>query len=168
MSKRPPFIGVHRKQDVQHALYLLRRGKPEATSGKSHMYACVKQLSFLSLNALQHARTATNYNYCWSTTQEFIFKLLLHIKYFIQHWFICRPSDSTVSEDVGIEPRTVTTLTVARSHNLKISQNAYFLLLWFHPLNTKESCVSLPGGLRIRPDPALPKFLDPGSGSQVS
>jgi hypothetical protein len=27
--------------------------------------------------------------------------------YDIQHCFICRPSDSTVSEDAGIEPRTV-------------------------------------------------------------
>jgi hypothetical protein len=27
--------------------------------------------------------------------------------YFIQHCFICRPSDCTVSEDAGIEPRTV-------------------------------------------------------------
>ncbi len=27
----------------------------------------------------------------------------------IQHCFICRPSDSTVSEDAGIEPRTVVT-----------------------------------------------------------
>jgi hypothetical protein len=26
--------------------------------------------------------------------------------YFIQHCFVCRPSDSTVSEDAGIEPRT--------------------------------------------------------------
>jgi hypothetical protein len=34
----------------------------------------------------------------------------------IQHCFICRPSDSTVSEDAGIEPRTVATtaLTVRR------------------------------------------------------
>ena len=27
--------------------------------------------------------------------------------YCIQHCFICRPSESTVSEDTGIEPRTV-------------------------------------------------------------
>ncbi len=27
--------------------------------------------------------------------------------YVIQHWFICRPSDSTVSEDAGFEPETV-------------------------------------------------------------
>jgi hypothetical protein len=38
--------------------------------------------------------------------------------YVIQHCVICRTSDSTVSEDAGIEPRTVTTLalTARRSH----------------------------------------------------
>ncbi len=30
----------------------------------------------------------------------------------IQRCFICRPSDSTVSEEAGIEPRSVTTLTL--------------------------------------------------------
>ncbi len=37
----------------------------------------------------------------------------------IQHCFICRPSDSTVSEDAGIEPRTVATsaLAVRRSNH---------------------------------------------------
>ncbi len=30
--------------------------------------------------------------------------------YIIQHCFICRPSDSTVSEDAGIKPKTVATL----------------------------------------------------------
>ncbi len=33
--------------------------------------------------------------------------------YFIQHCFHCCPSDSTVSEDDGIEPRTVATLALA-------------------------------------------------------
>jgi hypothetical protein len=45
----------------------------------------------------------------------------------IQHCFICRPSDSAVSEDAGIEPRSVVTLTLtarlchrsARSHKIK-------------------------------------------------
>jgi hypothetical protein len=32
---------------------------------------------------------------------------LFFSKYFIQHCFICLPSDFTVSEDAGIEPRTV-------------------------------------------------------------
>ena len=38
--------------------------------------------------------------------------------YNIQHCFICRPSDSTVSEDAGIEPRAVATtaLAVGRSN----------------------------------------------------
>ncbi len=34
-------------------------------------------------------------------------------KYLTQHCFICRPSDSTVPEDAGIEPRTVATLALA-------------------------------------------------------
>jgi hypothetical protein len=33
--------------------------------------------------------------------------------YFIQHCFTCRPSDPTVSEDAGIELRTVATPTLA-------------------------------------------------------
>jgi hypothetical protein len=39
--------------------------------------------------------------------------------YCIQHCFICRPSDSTVSEDAGIDPRTVATsaLAVRRSNH---------------------------------------------------
>ncbi len=32
--------------------------------------------------------------------------------YCIQHCLICRPSDSTVSEDAGIEPRTVSLMDV--------------------------------------------------------
>ncbi len=35
--------------------------------------------------------------------------------YVIQHCFICRPSDFTVSEDAGIEPRTVATLALTAS-----------------------------------------------------
>jgi hypothetical protein len=37
----------------------------------------------------------------------------------IQHCFICRPSDSTVSEDAGIEPRTVTTSALALRHSAR-------------------------------------------------
>jgi hypothetical protein len=41
-----------------------------------------------------------------------------HFMYIIQHCFICRPSDSIVSEDAGIEPRTVATLALtARRYN---------------------------------------------------
>jgi hypothetical protein len=40
------------------------------------------------------------------------FFLLFLFKYVIQHCCICRPTDSTVSEDAGIEPRTVATLAL--------------------------------------------------------
>ncbi len=41
----------------------------------------------------------------------------LFFSYYIQHCFICRPSDSAVPTDAGIEPRTVATgaLAVRRS-----------------------------------------------------
>jgi hypothetical protein len=38
------------------------------------------------------------------------FGFLSFYVYVIQHGFFCRPSDSTVSEDAGIEPRTVATM----------------------------------------------------------
>jgi hypothetical protein len=48
-----------------------------------------------------------------------LFYIFLFFSYYIQHCFICRPSDSTVPTDAGIEPRTVATcaLAVRRSNN---------------------------------------------------
>jgi hypothetical protein len=48
---------------------------------------------------------------------DFLVFFLCMYRYFIQHCFICRPFESTVSEDAGIEPRTVATsaLAVTRS-----------------------------------------------------
>jgi hypothetical protein len=45
--------------------------------------------------------------------------------YFIQHCSICRPSDYTVSEDAGIEPRTVASSALAVRRNIKT--NRYIL-----------------------------------------
>jgi hypothetical protein len=45
--------------------------------------------------------------------------------YFIPHCFICGPSDSIVSEDAGIEPRTVVTLALATSRS---NQSAIYLI----------------------------------------
>ncbi len=39
--------------------------------------------------------------------------VFIFVMYFIQHCFISRPSDSFVSEDAGIEPRTVATVALA-------------------------------------------------------
>ncbi len=60
-------------------------------------------------------------------TDRYIFFFFLNIfwgifsfcSYNIQHCFICRPSDSTVPTDAGIEPRTVATcaLSVRRSNH---------------------------------------------------
>jgi hypothetical protein len=38
------------------------------------------------------------------------FLYIFFFSYIIQHCFICRPSDSTVPTDAGIEPRTVATV----------------------------------------------------------
>ncbi len=76
---------------------------------------------------------------CWTITQSFpsVFPslcaycdglyflnifwgiFLCFFPYYIQHCFICRPSDSTVPTDAGIEPRTVATgaLAVRRSNH---------------------------------------------------
>jgi hypothetical protein len=49
----------------------------------------------------------------------------------IQHCFIFRPSDSTVSEDPGIEPRTTATLalTVRRS-NYSARSHPHFIYIY--------------------------------------
>jgi hypothetical protein len=51
--------------------------------------------------------------------------------YAIPHCFICRPSDSTVSEDAGIEPRTTATLalTVRRS-NYSARSHPHFIYIY--------------------------------------
>ncbi len=46
--------------------------------------------------------------------------------YFIQHYFICRPSESTVSEDAGIEPKIIRVL----SSNLRYIAFLPFNILW--------------------------------------
>ncbi len=59
--------------------------------------------------------------------------------YIIQHCFICRPSDSTVPTDAGIEPRTVATgaLAVRRSnHKAKSHPNKLSWLPWCPPIAT--------------------------------
>jgi hypothetical protein len=57
-------------------------------------------------------------------TEGFLDFLCLH---FSQHCFICRPSDSAVSEDAGIEPRTVVilALTFTRSSHSATSHPSF-------------------------------------------
>ncbi len=58
-------------------------------------------------------------------------------KYFIQHCFICRPSDFTLPEDAGSEPRTVSTLALAvRRSNLSAKSHLH--------LFSFQSCLWIP------------------------
>jgi hypothetical protein len=52
--------------------------------------------------------------------------------YAIQHCFICRPLDSTVSEDAEIEPRSVATLalTAMGTVTTRLDLIRFLLLLW--------------------------------------
>ncbi len=46
-------------------------------------------------------------------------------KYCSQHCFICRPSDSSVSEDAGIEPKTATSSALAVRRSTYLSTRAW-------------------------------------------
>jgi hypothetical protein len=66
------------------------------------------------------------------------------LMYDIQHCFICRPSDSTVSEDAGIEPRAVATtaLAVRRSNH---STRSHPYSARSHPLSARSHPLSASG-----------------------
>jgi hypothetical protein len=50
--------------------------------------------------------------------------------YVVQHCFICRPSDFSVSEDAGIESRTVATLALtARRSNQSARSHPFYICL---------------------------------------
>jgi hypothetical protein len=55
----------------------------------------------------QRKKGKTNWGHFWGI-----------FSYFIQHCFICRPSDSTVSEDAGTEPTRKGKLTFVASRLL--------------------------------------------------
>ncbi len=68
---------------------------------------------------------------------------------FIQHCFLCRPSNSAVSEDTRIEPRTVATLALAvRRSNLSARSHPHipFLFCFQQLLLVQEvaACPSVP------------------------
>ncbi len=68
--------------------------------------------------------------------------------YDIQHCFICRPTDSTVSEDAGVEPGTVATtaLAVRRSNHSARSHphsaRSHPLSARFHPHSARSHPLS--------------------------
>ncbi len=92
--------------------------------GRSH--ASLRDLLAMCLRA-HSKRWKNNYkkiNIVCDTTRAFwkfqkggFFEFFFYFMYVIQHCFICRLSDCTVSEDNGIEPRTLA-LTARRSNHL--------------------------------------------------
>ncbi len=68
--------------------------------------------------------------------------------YVILHRFICRPSDSTVSKDAGIEPRTAATLALTTGHLDALTTSKDVLLLGSGPGHPVGGEV-LPRGARL-------------------
>jgi hypothetical protein len=94
------------------------------------------------------------------------FGFFLYFMYYIQHSFICRPSNSTVSEDAGIELWTVatTTLAVRRCNHSARSHPLHPILLHINITNL----IRIRSGLNTNPDPAFHLNASPDAGSQVN
>ncbi len=77
--------------------------------------------------------TCVDLRFCFCALWGFLGILFFFI-YVIQHCFICRPSDSTATEDARIEPRTVTTLalTARRSTTWLDLICGCVLHIWIH------------------------------------
>ncbi len=65
--------------------------------------------------------------------------MFFHVPYIIHHFFICRPSDSTVSEDAGIDLRTVATLALAvRCYNHSAESHSHSAKSHPHPFSFEK------------------------------
>jgi hypothetical protein len=69
---------------------------PLSNSFSYHDHSAIKNLLIVNIS-----NPASGY-----TVMGGIFGGFFLFMYIIQHYFICRPSDSTLSEDAGNEPRT--------------------------------------------------------------
>jgi hypothetical protein len=58
---------------------------------------------YLTAYRLKHVTVRTRIIYCFRDSPQYTV-------YFIQHGFICHPSNSTVFKDAGIEPTSISTL----------------------------------------------------------
>ncbi len=85
--------------------------------------------SIFKCNFFKRLYLKTYFTYSFLKGDFWIFFL-----YFMQHCFICRPSESTESEDAGIQPRTVATTALvvtrsnhsARSHSHSARSHSYY------------------------------------------
>ncbi len=65
-----------------------------------------------SLVVTSRLGTGNSRSFFYGVDPLFLNRFYFLFLYFIRHCFICRPSDSTVSEDAGIEHRTVAILSL--------------------------------------------------------
>ncbi len=85
-----------------------------------------KNLIFFQKQKVHHSKTV---DFCT------LFSVFCFM-YVIQYCFICQPSDSTVSEDAGIEPSTVATLALTT----RLDLSHPFLTTWIQP-NTASTTI---------------------------
>jgi len=93
----------------------------------------------LKCNSLQHQVVKNIQNrhniriYCTISSSLILTAgFLIFVLYFIQHCFNCRPLNYTVSEDAGLEPRTVAALALAVRRS-NISARSDPLSARYHP-----------------------------------
>ncbi len=112
-------LGLHAPLEMSSTIvWLLLLWSPLSTGGCSaggflHNCVAAAQLESAAFHEAAPLKTFVKQGNFWG----FFFPM-----YCFQHCFICLPSDSTVSEDAGIEPRTVATsaLTVKRSTHTRL------------------------------------------------
>jgi len=111
-----PFIKyVHILLRFLHSLFYNSSFYPLTT----HLFLAISHFSLLFIPS-------------YSLLSFSILVLFSFFMYDIQHCFICRPSDSTVSEDARIEPRTVATTALAvRRSNHTARSHLLFQFLFF-------------------------------------
>jgi hypothetical protein len=105
---------------IHHILYSMNlqsiRSNPNLSFLTVHARYKTKNFARNSLRKFKTLHQGQDKHSCAGHQYFFKGDFFNFFQYFIQHCFICRPSDFTVSEDAGIGPRTVATLALAKSH----------------------------------------------------
>ncbi len=102
-----PSVNTHREPDNDNLVSFLQ----------SLVFAHRLYFSYVVYFLLTGARNAPPLNFTYSIDYGLLVAsirgIFLFLSYNIHYCFICRPSDSTVPTDAGIEPRTVAIVALA-------------------------------------------------------
>jgi hypothetical protein len=112
LTKKMPFKNSFSDLSWRHGLF--------CSLAMPHQLIIISKLAFTHVSYLIFQVDPVSFRYIKFLSLFTIILILLcswsfffYVPYCIQHCFIYRPSDSTVSEDAGIEPRTVATSSLA-------------------------------------------------------